>query len=158
MITGSTLGKQKFFDTEIKRAYLHETLHEKASEMDWALEAWAILHNHYHFVARAPQDVPSLQALIRSIHSLSARFVNGEDNTPGRRIWHNYWDKCISSDKEYLGSLHYVHMNSVKHGLVVRPEDDPFSSCKMFIEEAGIEFQREVLSQSLGTLNIEDNL
>lgn len=157
MITGSTLYKQKFFNTEIKRSYLHKVLHEKASELEWNLEAWAILCNHYHFVARAPEDANTLTSLIRSVHSITARYVNAIDKKPGRRIWHSFWDKCISSEKAYLARLHYVHLNPVKHGLVEKPEDYPFSSYKWFTEKADIEYQREVLSQSVIGLKVEDD-
>ena len=158
MITGSTLHKREFFNTEKKRSFLHKVLHEKVTELEWEMEAWAILCNHYHFIARAPESASTLPALIRSIHSLSARYVNDIDNKHGRRIWHNYWDKCISSDKAYLERLHYVHCNPVKHGLVEKPEDYPFSSFNWFSEKADIEFRREVLSQSIESLNIIDNL
>ncbi|MCK5646082.1 MAG: transposase [Anaerolineales bacterium] len=157
MITGSTLYKQKFFNTEIKRAYLRKVLHEKASELEWNLEAWAILYNHYHFIARASEDADTLTSLIRSVHSITARYVNAFDKKPGRRIWHNYWDKCISSERDYLARLQYVHFNSVKHGLVENPEEDLFSSYKSFIEKSGIEFQREVFSQSTDELDVEDD-
>lgn len=157
MITGSTLGKMKFFDTDNRKLHLKATLFERAYRLNWQVEAWAILHNHYHFIAKAPEDASTLPALIRSIHSFSARNVSNLDKVPGRRIWHNYWDKCISSDKAYLARLHYVILNPVKHGLVEKPEDYEFSSYVWFRERADIEFQREVFSQSLENLNIEDN-
>jgi putative transposase len=157
MITGSTLYKQKFFNTEIKRSFLHKVLHENAIELEWNLEAWAILYNHYHFIARAPKNADTLTSLIRSVHSITARYVNAIDKKPGRRIWHNYWDKCISSDKDYLARLHYVHMNPVKHGIVEKPEDDPFCSYQLFIEKSGIEFQKEVFSESIARLEVEDD-
>jgi putative transposase len=157
MITGSTLYKQKFFNTEIKRSYLHNVLHARASELEWNLEAWAILCNHYHFVARAPEDAKTLTSLIRSVHSITARFVNAIDKKPGRRIWHNYWDKCISSDKDYLARLHYVNLNPVKHRLVDKPENYSFCSYKWFIDKTDIEFQREVFSQSINGLYVEDD-
>jgi putative transposase len=157
MITGSTIGKHSFFDTDLKMAYLLNTLQERASKMDWKVEAWAILSNHYHFIAKAPGDASTLSPLIRCIHSLSARYVNDLDKVPGRRIWHNYWDKCISSDKAYLVRLHYVNLNPVKHGLVEKPEDYSFSSYKYFMDDADTEFKREVFSQSIDGLDIEDD-
>ena len=157
MITGSTLYKQKFFNTETKRSFLYKVLHEKASELEWNLEAWAIHYNHYHFIARAPEDANTLTSLIRSVHSITARYVNEIDGKPSRRIWHNYWDKCISCDKDYLARLHYVHINPVKHGLVEKPEDYNFSSYEWFTDGADIEFQREVFSESIARLEVEDD-
>ena len=157
IVTGSTIGKVKYFDNETKRAFLQETLLERASQLNWKLEAWAILPNHYHFVARAPEEASTLPTLIRSIHSLSARYVNKLDNQPGRRIWHNYWDKCINSDKDYLARLHYVMLNPVKYGYVEIPEEYKFSSYVWFQEKSEIEFKREVFSSSIDCLSVEDD-
>ena len=108
-------------------------------------------------MARAPADASTLSSLIRSVHSLSARYVNSLDKKPGRRIWHNYWDKCISSDKDYFARLHYVMLNPVKHGYVEKPEDYKFSSYAWFMDSSEIEFKREVLSQSIDSLIVEDD-
>ena len=157
IITGSTIGKQPFFEAENRRTYFIDTLHEQASRLGWKVEAWTILTNHYHFIAGSPEDATTLSSLIRSIHSLSARYVNKLDNQPGRRIWHNYWDKCINSDKDYLARLHYVMLNPVKYGYVEIPEEYKFSSYVWFQEKSEIEFKREVFSSSIDCLSVEDD-
>ena len=101
---------------------------------------------HYHFIAQSPKNALSLKALIQGVHSINAKFVNRVDETPGRRVWYNYWDTCIKTEKSYYARLNYVIINPVKHGLVQKPEDYLFSSYKYFIENSEPEFQKMVLS------------
>jgi len=47
----------------------------------------------------------------------------------GRAFWQReYFDRWIRSEKELYSAISYVEQNSVTAGLVVRPEDWPFSS------------------------------
>src|SRR4249920_1099867 len=55
-ITAGTLHKEHLFDTSAKRDLLERMLLSLAKARGWQLEAWAILANHYHFVARAQPD------------------------------------------------------------------------------------------------------
>ena len=118
MVTGSILHNQPLLVENRRKEFVLHALLERASSLDWDLQAWAILNNHYHFIARSPEYSTSLSKLIRQIHSITAIQINRWDNTPGRQVWFNYWDSCLTYEKSYLARLHYVHMNPVKHGLI----------------------------------------
>jgi putative transposase len=46
-----------------------------------------------------------------------------------RGIWHQrYWEHTIRNDRDYAAHMDYSHFNPVKHGLVAKPSDWPFSS------------------------------
>ncbi len=157
MVTASTLHRAHFLRSDHHKAALCQTLFERAGELGWILEAWAVLANHYHFVARSPGDPTSLVALIRGIHSISAISFNRMDGTPGRRVWHNYWDSCITNETSYLARLHYVHLNPVKHGVVERAEDYPFCSYAWFLGTAEAEWQARVMNQSIDRIRVRDD-
>lgn len=146
MVTGSTLYGRPLLDSDAKLINFYETLMERAGILKWSLDAWAVMPTHYHFIARSPEDALSLKALIQGIHSINAKFVNGIDGTPGQKVWYNYWDSCIQSERSYFARMRYVMMNPVKHGLVQRPEDYPFSSYRYFLENTTPEFQKLVFS------------
>jgi putative transposase len=146
IVTGSTLHKKTLLDSNAKRAHFCETLTERASILGWALKAWVVMPEHYHFIAQSPENALSLKALIQGVHSINAKFVNRVDETPGRRVWYNYWDTCIKTEKSYYARFNYVIINPVKHGLVQKPEDYLFSSYKYFIENSEPEFQKMILS------------
>jgi len=56
--------------------------------------------------------------------------VNGIDETPGRKVWYQFWDKTITFEASYWARLNYVTQNPVRHGLVARVSDYPFSSAR----------------------------
>ena len=43
-----------------------------------------MLSNHYHFVARSPEDPATLKRVVSKLHMLTAKEVNRLDGTPGR--------------------------------------------------------------------------
>jgi putative transposase len=157
MVTGSTLSKEPLLDAEEKRANFCEALIERTTVLGWVLHAWVVLKNHYHFIAQSPENALSLKLLIQGVHSISAKFINRIDDTPGRRIWYNYWDTCLQTEASYYARLNYVILNPVKHGLAQNPEEYPFSSYKYFIENSEPDFQKMVLSQPIDDLEISDD-
>jgi len=156
MVTGSTLYKQPFLDSDEKRANFCQTLIERASIMGWVLQAWSVMPTHYHFIGESPQNALSLKSLIQGIHSINAKFVNKIDNTPGRKVWYNYWDTCIKTEKAYYARLNYVMTNPVKHGLVEKPEDYPFSSYKYFLENTETDFRDMIFSMSIEDVQVPE--
>lgn len=95
-----------------------------------------MLSNHYHVMLHAPEgSVEGLPALIRDMHKFLAGRWNKADRTPGRMVWYNYWDTCITDERSYRARINYIHWNPVKHGLVARPEDYVFSSYRTYFTQ-----------------------
>jgi putative transposase len=117
-VTAGTLRKQHIFDTPAKRDLLERMLLCIAKKYVWQLEAWAVLANHYHFVARGAPDSLHLGDMLRELHSRSAIEVNRLDGTENRAVWFNFRDTRLTYQHAYLARLSYVHRNAVKHGLV----------------------------------------
>jgi putative transposase len=157
MVTGAVLYKQPLLNTDEKLANFCETLLERAKMAGWSLEAWFVMRNHYHFVARSPENAQSLKNLIQAIHSINAKFVNRMDGTPGRKVWYNYWDSCIQSERSYRARLNYVIINPVKHGLAQHPAEYPFSSYHWFYENTKPDFLQAVMAESVDFEQIVDD-
>ena len=51
-VTAGTLHKQHYLNTPRKLELVERMLLSYAKRFGWQLEAWAVLVNHYHFVAR----------------------------------------------------------------------------------------------------------
>lgn len=157
VITGSIKNKRHLLDSNKKKEFFCETLFKSSSQHNWQIGAWACLSNHYHFVARAPENAANMTMLIREVHSLSARYINSVDNETGRRVWWNYWDTCIRNEYSYLAMLRYVHENPVKHNLVEKAEEYPFCSYQWFLDVTNSHFKQKVLAQSLENIRIYDD-
>jgi putative transposase len=157
MVTGAIANKQNLLLENSRKEFLLQTLFERAGLLGWELQAWAVLHNHYHCIAQSPNDASTLTKLIRQFHSLTAIEFNKLDGTSGRQVWQNYWDTCLTYEKSYLARLHYVHMNPVKHGLVDNPMEYPFCSYRWFVEEGDDELKEMVFDQKIDKVNIIDD-
>jgi putative transposase len=131
-VTSGTLHKKHLFDTPAKRDLLQGLLLSLAKERCWQLEAWAVLANHYHFIARRQPDSTPLRDFLRELHSRSAIDLNRLDHRAGRTVWHNFWDTRLTYQYSYLARLSYVHQNALRHGLVAVANQYPWCSARWF--------------------------
>ena len=140
------MHRQHFFRDSERLEILVDSLLRIAKDRNWDLLAWAVFSNHYHVVARAPETENALSSLIKHVHSETSRRLNELDQTKGRKVWYQYWDKCLTFSASYYARLQYVMQNPVRHGLVKRAEDYPFCSAGWFEQTASSAFQRKVRS------------
>jgi putative transposase len=157
MVTGTILHKQHLLSDNKRKEFVLQTLIQRANLLRWELQAWTVLNNHYHFIAQAPENVQTLEKLIRQIHSITAIEFNRQDATPGRQVWHNYWDTCLTYEKAYLARLRYVHENPVKHGLVENAAEYPFCSYKWFLENGDDILKEQVFNQPIDSIKVFDD-
>ncbi|MCI0651285.1 MAG: transposase [Planctomycetes bacterium] len=146
-VTASTYQKQDLFRTPHRLDVLHRGVLRVALEFEWHLEAWAVFSNHYHFVAHAPpnaKDAASLARMLGKLHTKTAAWINRLDATPGRKVWHNYFETKLTYHRSYLARVNYVHHNPVRHGLVAVAKAYPWCSAR-WIEAIASRAQCEVL-------------
>jgi putative transposase len=127
-VTGSTYQKVHHFRGRNRLAVLHRGLLKLAHQYGWSLEAWAVFSNHYHFVARSPQDAGTLRPMLKTLHTRLAGWVNKLDGTPQRQVWFQFRETLLTFEKSYLARLNYVHQNPVRHGLVQIASHYPWCS------------------------------
>ena len=136
---------------------LTRTLLSLASRHDWRLHAWAVLDNHYHFIADSPDQAASLRSLISGIHSVSALAVNRLDGMTGRRVWFQYWDTCITGIPAYYARMRYVMENPVKHGIVADAVTYPYCSSATYLADASRAEVRRLLSFGCSRVRVPDD-
>lgn len=118
MVTAGIYNKQHLLDSPEKLTLIRDMLFAYAKEFQWRFQAWAILANHYHFVAVSPSNAENLRLFISKLHEYSAKKLNRLDAIPGRKVWHNYWDSHITHQTSYFARLRYVHQNPAHHGII----------------------------------------
>lgn len=141
MVTCGTYLKRPHLSSRKRLAYFCSKFISSAKEHGWNLQAWAVLNNHYHFVATSPPEgKESLGKWLADLHRTTATWLNEEDASPGRKVWHNYFDTPLTYQKSYFARLNYVHNNPVKHGLVAKAEDYDRCSAGWFAKHASPAF------------------
>lgn len=134
-VTARTLHQSPHFHEPRRLTFVRDHLLQLAGKYGWQMEAWAILSNHYHFVAHSAPNQDSSESLtrfIRHLHADVSRQINLWDNIEGRKIWHNYRETLLTFPESYYARLNYTHQNPVHHGLVSRACDYEWCSAAGF--------------------------
>ncbi len=107
------------------------------------IHAWVVLPDHMHFIWELPaNDVNfslriglikasfSKQIMVRTQRS-NSRVKRGE-----REIWQRrFWEHVIRDENDWRRHMDYVHINPLKHGLVQRVCDWPYSSFHRLVRD-----------------------
>jgi putative transposase len=157
MVTAGTYLKHPLLNTPGKLTLVKDELFDLAEKYEWKLQAWAILSNHYHFIAISAKGPETLTNLIQEMHSLTARRLNELDQAPGRQVWFQYWDRHLTFPKSYFARLNYVHRNPVKHGVVTVAENYAWGSAGWFQRTAYPSFAKRIGSFKTDMLEVPDD-
>ncbi len=110
------------------------------SERPFAIDAIAVLPDHLHTVITLLADDADFSGRWRRIKSLfTSQVVKGgvavERDLRGEYVlWQRrFWEHTIRGDRNLERHVDYIHYNPVKHGLVTRVRDWPFSSFHQFV-------------------------
>ena len=104
----------------------------------WAIEIWAycLMTNHLHILA-VPTAEESLSRCIGRTNLMYTQHANRKYKRSGR-LWQNRFFSTIVDTESYLWAVaRYIEQNPVKSALVTRPEDYPWSSCRVNISGQG---------------------
>jgi len=156
MITAGTYQKLPDLHSPMRLDFFLSSLFNYAREFEWNLRAWATLPNHYHFIAASSRPA-NLRKFLGKLHMKTAEQLNLWDNTPGRKLWFQFWDSHITFERSYLARLNYVHQNPVKYGLVPLAETYQWCSASWFIQNAPAAFVRTVKSFKTDQVNVPDD-
>jgi len=158
MVTAGTYLKRPHLKSRKRLRHFCDLFIAGAEKHGWKLQAWAVLSNHYHFVAHTPDDgKQSLSTWLGDLHRDTAVFLNQLDATPGRQVWHNYFDTPLTYQKSYYARLNYVQNNPVKHGLVHSATDYDWCSASWFKKNTTPAFQKTIASFKTDTINVYDD-
>jgi putative transposase len=156
IVTAGTYQKQPLFNGDNRLSYLTNALLHQAQKHGLGLQAWAVFPNHYHLITQT-EKATTLVKFARHLHSISAKQMNRLDGTPGRKVWHQYWDTQITFQRSFLVRLHYVHTNAVRHRLVATPEGYPWCSAGWFAKTAARSFYKTVMNLSSDQVAVPDD-
>ena len=157
MVTAGTYLKAPHLSSSERLNFFLESLFAHAAESEWKLQAWAVLANHYHFVAASPPEADTLSTFLGKLHMQTAKQLNSWDKTPGRRVWFQFWDSHITFERSYLARLNYVHNNPVKHGVCTVAEKYPWCSAAWFERTAPAAFAKIVQGFKTDRVRVPDD-
>lgn len=100
------------------------------------IHGWVVLPEHLHCVMELPPqdaDFATRWRLIKMVFSKAIPRTERLSTVRARRgergIWQRrYWEHLIRDEADFRAHMDYVHINPVKHGLVARVADWPYST------------------------------
>jgi putative transposase len=121
---------------------LRSAFHAARGARPFAIDAIVVLPDHLHAILTLPTDDADFSGRRRRIkgHFSSAlieaglhlkRWPNGDLALWQRR----FWEHTVRDESDFARHIDYVHFNPVKHGLVQRVRDWPYSSFHRYVRE-----------------------
>lgn len=145
--TVNTLHRRAFLVHAEVRGALREAIKDVRTTLPFAIDAWVLLPEHLHCLWTLPPgdtDFATRWRLIKTkvTQGCGERFGNDQYLTERRRakrqgsLWQNrYWEHLIRDERDFANHVEYAHWNPVKHGLVQRVADWPYSSFHRYVKE-----------------------
>ncbi len=104
---------------------------------------WVVLPDHMHCLLSLPEGDADFALRWRLIKSgFSKTIAHTERLSPSRHkrgergLWQRrYWEHRIRDDADFAAHMDYIHINPVKHGLVSRVDDWPYSTFHRLVED-----------------------
>lgn len=115
---------------------LRETVREARAKQPFHIDGWVVLPEHMHCIWTLPVGDDDYPGRWKAIKTAFARRIPRTEPLSATRlarkergIWQRrYWEHTIRDALDCSRHMDYLHINPVKHGLVARVADRPYSS------------------------------
>jgi len=121
---------------------LRESVASVKRKRPFHIDAWVVLPDHMHTVWTLPENDVDYSGRWREIKKAFNRYIPANEllsrarQKQGERgIWQRrFWEHTITTEADYRHHIDYVHVNPLKHGLVKRVKDWPYSSFHRYVQ------------------------
>jgi putative transposase len=111
-------------------------------ERPFTIDAIVILPDHLHTILTLPQGDSDFSARWRRIkghfssHMIASRAFSKRHSNEDFALWQRrFWEHTIRDEYDFERHVDYIHFNPVKHGLVTRVCDWPYSSFHRYVRQ-----------------------
>ncbi len=144
-LTVVTQDRRPFLTGPAARRCLHNALVQVSRHRPWETVAVVVCPDHFHTVWALPEgdaDYSLRMAQVKEAFTRSYLACGGREGTASasraahreRGVWQaRFWDHVCRDEADLKRCADYVHWNPVKHGLVSRVIDYPWSSFHRYL-------------------------
>jgi putative transposase len=142
-----TYRRQPILAIELARRCLREAILTVQKDHPFAIDAWVLLPDHLHTLWTLPAgdaDFSTRWKLIKESFTESYLAAGGTEGHVSlsrklkkeRGVWQRrFWEHTIDGEDDYIHHFDYLHYNPVKHRLVKRVRDYPWSTFHRYVKE-----------------------
>ena len=98
------------------------------------IHAYCLLNNHYHLLLETPEG--NLSQIMRHINGAYTTYFNVKRRRAGHLFQGRYKAILVEADEYATELSRYIHLNPVRAGMAVRPEEYQWSSYRSYIGQA----------------------
>lgn len=106
-------------------------------KINYRLHCFSLMPNHFHLIIEQLKD-ESISKLISKVCTSYSKYINKKYKKVGHVFQDCFKATMIETNPQLMWTSSYVHMNSVKDGLVRHPSQYKWSSYKDFTEERSL--------------------
>jgi putative transposase len=122
---------------------LREVVRDVRVNHPFTIHGWVVLPDHMHCVIELPPDDDNFAIRWKLIKSNFSRRIEKTEwlsdvrkQRGERGIWQRrFWEHLIRDERDFQAHMDYVHINPVKHGLVSRVQDWPYSTFHSLVND-----------------------
>lgn len=129
MVRGN--NKQKIFLDKIDFAVFKGLLGRTKEKYHYKLHAFCLMTNHIHLLLETEDVSPGL--IMQSLLSQYALYFNKKYQRVGHLFQDRYMAVLVKSDRYFLATNRYIHLNPVKAFLAEGPADYEHSSYRVYL-------------------------
>ena len=141
-----TASRRPILTSELGRRCLHEAIDEVKAVLPFDLFAIVLLPDHLHCIWNLPAGDFDFSTRWHDIKAAFTRkyLAGGGTEAPisesrrrkgERGIWQRrFWEHLVRNEDELKRCVDYIHINPLKHGLVLRVRDWSWSSFHRFAD------------------------
>ena len=125
-VTSRGNARQRIVTDIVDRDKWVELLQRSAEQHGWRVFAFALMTNHYHIFLQTPE--PNLSKGMQHLNGSFAGYCNARHGTCGHLFQGRFKAVVVENEGHWLEMSRYVHLNPMRAGLAVKPEEWRWSS------------------------------
>jgi len=115
--------------------YCLRLLRKYSDRYNVTIFAFCLMPNHYHLLLRQEAE-GSISNMVGTVFNAYVQIINSERKRSGTLFEGRFKHIHVDRDDYILQLCRYIHLNPVKAGLTVTPEQWPFSDCRQWLSNA----------------------
>jgi len=130
VILRGNAGGPIFFDDR-DRFRLYSILQQTVERFRYRIHGFCLMTNHAHFIMQVG-DIP-LSTIMQNLSLRYTKWINFSQGRTGHVFQGRYKALLLDADSYLLEIVRYVHLNPIRAGMVVAPEDYPWSGHRAYL-------------------------
>jgi len=128
-VTFSCYRRLPYLNDDHSRTVFLNTLEQLRQRHQILIFGYVLMPEHVHILMNEPKKT-KLENFFRALKTQTSKQLKGDRP----QFWQSrYYDFNVFTHRKFTEKLRYIHRNPVSRGLVVQPEDWPWSSYRHWL-------------------------